>query len=59
SNITPKKDKDGKFPCGECSKTYLHAKHLKRHMLRHTGIRPYECGLCGDNFSRSDILKRH
>jgi len=59
SNITPKKNKDGKFPCGECSKTYLHAKHLKRHMLRHTGIRPYECGLCGDNFSRSDILKRH
>ena len=24
-----------------------------------TGVRPYECALCHDNFSRSDILKRH
>ena len=30
----PTKDADGKFPCPYCSKTYLHAKHLKRHLLR-------------------------
>ncbi|KAL9128550.1 MAG: hypothetical protein Q9217_002783 [Psora testacea] len=53
------KDADGKYPCPHCSKPYLHAKHLKRHMLRHTGVRPYECALCHDTFSRSDILKRH
>ncbi|RAL64293.1 hypothetical protein DID88_002185 [Monilinia fructigena] len=34
-------DADGKFPCPHCTKTYLHAKHLKRHLLRHTGDRPY------------------
>ncbi|KAL8785664.1 MAG: hypothetical protein Q9213_003223 [Squamulea squamosa] len=56
---TPVKDGEGKFPCDHCAKTYLHAKHLKRHMLRHTGQRPYSCGLCEDTFSRSDILKRH
>ncbi|KAJ5283452.1 hypothetical protein N7505_001432, partial [Penicillium chrysogenum] len=28
------KDADGKFPCPHCNKTYLHAKHLKRHLLR-------------------------
>lgn len=55
----PAKDADGKFPCAHCAKTYLHAKHLKRHLLRHTGTRPYSCGLCRDTFSRSDILKRH
>lgn len=55
----PVKDADGKFPCPNCTKTYLHAKHLKRHMLRHTGDRPYMCVLCNDTFSRSDILKRH
>ncbi|KAL9113015.1 MAG: hypothetical protein Q9227_002880 [Pyrenula ochraceoflavens] len=55
----PTKDADGKFPCPNCTKTYLHAKHLKRHMLRHTGDRPYMCVLCKDTFSRSDILKRH
>lgn len=57
--ITPVKDADGKFPCPHCTKTYLHAKHLKRHLLRHTGDRPYRCVLCNDTFSRSDILKRH
>lgn len=30
----PVKDADGKFPCPHCTKTYLHAKHLKRHLLR-------------------------
>ena len=30
----PSKDADGKFPCPHCNKTYLHAKHLKRHLLR-------------------------
>ncbi|KAL0634686.1 hypothetical protein Q9L58_006350 [Maublancomyces gigas] len=59
SQITPVKDQDGKFPCPHCPKTYLHAKHLKRHLLRHTGDRPYQCVLCKDTFSRSDILKRH
>lgn len=32
--LVPQKNADGKFPCPNCNKTYLHAKHLKRHMLR-------------------------
>ncbi|KAI9710079.1 MAG: hypothetical protein M1820_002881 [Bogoriella megaspora] len=55
----PQKDAEGKYPCEHCNKNYLHLKHLKRHMLRHTGDRPYQCHLCKDTFSRSDILKRH
>ncbi|KAK9477269.1 hypothetical protein V1514DRAFT_334347, partial [Lipomyces japonicus] len=53
------KNSAGKFACQECTRTYLHAKHLKRHMLRHTGDKPYKCSLCADSFCRSDILKRH
>lgn len=34
STVIPVKDADGKFPCPHCTKTYLHAKHLKRHLLR-------------------------
>ncbi|KAF2261514.1 hypothetical protein CC78DRAFT_470154 [Lojkania enalia] len=55
----PNKNSEGKFECPHCNKTYLHLKHLKRHLLRHTGERPYQCHLCKDTFSRSDILKRH
>jgi hypothetical protein len=32
--MIPAKDADGKFPCPHCTKTYLHSKHLKRHLLR-------------------------
>lgn len=31
---TPPKDAEGKYPCPHCTKNYLHAKHLKRHLLR-------------------------
>jgi len=30
----PTKDAEGKYPCDYCDKSYLHAKHLKRHLLR-------------------------
>lgn len=33
-SMIPQKDADGKYPCPHCNKTYLHAKHLKRHLLR-------------------------
>ena len=38
---TPSKDADGKFPCPHCDKTYLHAKHLKRHLLRREHLVPF------------------
>ena len=34
NTVIPQKDADGKFPCPHCQKSYLHGKHLKRHMLR-------------------------
>lgn len=37
----PAKDADGKFPCPHCTKTYLHAKHLKRHLLRRMLLWPW------------------
>lgn len=33
-NIPLPRDEDGKYPCPHCEKTYLHSKHLKRHLLR-------------------------
>ena len=38
-NMIPQKDADGKYPCPHCNKTYLHAKHLKRHLLRRESLK--------------------
>ncbi|KAM3555617.1 hypothetical protein MY1884_005497 [Beauveria asiatica] len=59
NTVIPVRDADGRFPCPYCTNTYLHTKHLKRHLLRHTGERPHKCILCDDTFYRSDVLKQH
>ncbi|KAH7303610.1 hypothetical protein B0I35DRAFT_517261 [Stachybotrys elegans] len=56
---TVAKDENGNFLCPRCEKPYKRITTLKRHLLKHTGDRPYRCVLCRDTFSRSDILKRH
>ncbi|KAK3305056.1 uncharacterized protein B0T15DRAFT_531201 [Chaetomium strumarium] len=56
---SPQKDAERQFSCNTCSRTYRHAKHMKRHLRRHTGERPYKCEICHKTFSRSDVLKRH
>jgi hypothetical protein len=59
STVIPVKDADGKFPCPHCTKTYLHAKHLKRHLLRrksdpspNPGQMTGPCHLCSRPVSR-------
>uniref|UniRef100_T1JLZ8 C2H2-type domain-containing protein n=1 Tax=Strigamia maritima TaxID=126957 RepID=T1JLZ8_STRMM len=42
-----------------CSYTFKTKGSLKRHERRHTGERPYNCELCGRNFTESGALKRH
>ncbi|SZF05284.1 unnamed protein product [Blumeria hordei] len=45
--------------CTLCSKKFSRIDHLKRHQLRHTGVKPYSCIFCSDGFTRSDNLRDH
>ncbi|KAI8640157.1 hypothetical protein BD408DRAFT_391048 [Parasitella parasitica] len=44
-----------------CGWSFKRFEHLKRHMLVHTGERPYSCHFpgCGKSFSRSDNFHAH
>ncbi|QSS50895.1 C2H2 finger domain-containing protein [Histoplasma capsulatum var. duboisii H88] len=47
------------FKCAVCDRLFTRVDHLKRHQLRHTGIRPYSCIFCGTAFARCDNLRDH
>ncbi|XP_004530568.2 Krueppel-like factor 15 [Ceratitis capitata] len=51
------------YPCtfATCDKVYAKPAHLKAHMRRHMGEKPYTCDwpACTWKFSRSDELARH
>jgi len=48
-----------KYKCGQCQATFKTNSHRERHMLIHTGERPFSCQICGKSFGRKDKLKKH
>ncbi|XP_059056163.1 Krueppel-like factor 9 [Achroia grisella] len=48
-------------PVEDCGKLYAKASHVRAHLRRHSGEKPYQCtwGGCVWRFARSDELARH
>ena len=47
------------FKCPFCGQQFTHRKSVKRHILLHTGERPYKCMKCSAGFTESYKLKMH
>ena len=48
-----------KHECNMCGKRFITPSKLHRHMLSHTGERPYTCQFCQRQFSQSSNMKLH
>lgn len=51
--------KKKRFSCHICQKTFGWTTDLKRHILIHTGERPFKCTMCFATFTRNFLLQKH
>jgi len=45
--------------CHICQRKFSEKCHLKAHLVRHEGVKPYVCDECLDSFYRAAELKSH
>ncbi|XP_059485477.1 zinc finger protein ztf-16 isoform X2 [Neocloeon triangulifer] len=47
------------FECDVCNMKFSNGANMRRHKMRHTGVKPYECRVCQKRFFRKDHLMEH
>ena len=47
------------FSCQECGYTSQNSRDLKRHMIQHTGKKPFKCNLCEFKSGYKSELRRN
>ncbi|KAL1416866.1 hypothetical protein MTO96_027461 [Rhipicephalus appendiculatus] len=48
-----------KYTCNLCNYTTDYPTNIQRHMLTHTGERPFRCDICGKGFTTKQNLESH
>lgn len=59
ARLTTDGDIRRKFSCCHCGKSFKTKSHLQRHILTHTGEKPYLCTRCDCRFNQSSSLRNH
>ena len=57
--IQPIKLDTKQFQCPVCNRVFTKGSHAKRHILIHTGEKPYICSFCNMAFTRQSTLTKH
>lgn len=52
-------DSNSKFHCDICMKTFVSKRNVQRHMLSHTGEKPWMCEYCFKRFRQKPHLEQH
>ncbi|XP_055351470.1 zinc finger protein ztf-16-like isoform X2 [Paramacrobiotus metropolitanus] len=47
------------FVCDLCHKHFSNAANMRRHRIRHSGVKPFECKFCQKKFFRKDHMREH
>ena len=52
-------NKEARFQCGYCDKSFATPSKVKRHILTHTGEKPFVCQFCQRGFSQKVHMMEH
>ncbi|XP_039225188.1 zinc finger protein 436-like [Crotalus tigris] len=59
-SVPPRQHKDGpRHSCPLCGRAFTRKSSLNRHLIIHTGEKPYKCSHCGKSFNRKTNLLSH
>ena len=52
-------DKQKRFECSQCGKSFAKNSHIIEHLRIHSGEKPFECSQCGMKFTQKSNLTTH
>ncbi|CAL4137289.1 unnamed protein product, partial [Meganyctiphanes norvegica] len=58
-DVDPEKYEQRKYVCQYCGRRFGWSTDLKRHVILHTGEKPFQCQVCPTAFTRKFLLQNH